>query len=177
MKEQILKLREEGKTYNEIKEILGCSKGTISYHCGEGQKEKTNSRTKRQRNNKPLLKKLSEFKSKGNTNKTRDFQRNRNEGGTLADGRDFFFNEEDVLKKIECNPICYLTGRDIDIFKPSSYHFDHIIPIAKGGSNKLKNLGIACKDANFAKRDLLLEDFLVLCKDILEHNNYEVNKK
>lgn len=40
MKEQILKLRSEGKTYTEIKEILKCSKGTISFYCGEGQKEK-----------------------------------------------------------------------------------------------------------------------------------------
>ena len=32
-KEDILKLREDGKTYNEIKNILGCSKATISYHC------------------------------------------------------------------------------------------------------------------------------------------------
>ncbi|MBV1928379.1 MAG: helix-turn-helix domain-containing protein [Gammaproteobacteria bacterium] len=41
MKEQILKLRAEGKTYNEIKKLLGCSKGTISYHCGAGVKEKS----------------------------------------------------------------------------------------------------------------------------------------
>lgn len=34
MKEQILKLRKEGKTYSQIKEIVGCSKSTISYHCG-----------------------------------------------------------------------------------------------------------------------------------------------
>lgn len=33
MKEEILKLRNEGKTYNEIIDILNCSKGTISYHC------------------------------------------------------------------------------------------------------------------------------------------------
>jgi DNA-binding Lrp family transcriptional regulator len=32
MKEKIKKLRKEGKTYNEISKILGCSKGTISYH-------------------------------------------------------------------------------------------------------------------------------------------------
>ena len=51
MKEDILKLRNEGKTYNEIQEILGCSKGTISYHCGEGQKEKTNKRSAKQRTN------------------------------------------------------------------------------------------------------------------------------
>jgi len=35
MKEQILKLRKEGKTYNEIHELLGCSKSTISYHCSK----------------------------------------------------------------------------------------------------------------------------------------------
>ena len=33
MKEQILKLRKEGKSYNEIHEILGCAISTISYHC------------------------------------------------------------------------------------------------------------------------------------------------
>ena len=33
MKEQIIKLRKEGKTYNEIKAIVGCAKSTISYHC------------------------------------------------------------------------------------------------------------------------------------------------
>lgn len=33
LKEKILELRNEGKNYNEISEILGCSKSTISFHC------------------------------------------------------------------------------------------------------------------------------------------------
>lgn len=33
LKESILKLRKEGKKYNEIKDILGCSKSNISFHC------------------------------------------------------------------------------------------------------------------------------------------------
>ena len=33
IKEQILILRSEGKSYNEIKEIVKCSKATISYFC------------------------------------------------------------------------------------------------------------------------------------------------
>ena len=33
MKETILNLKKEGKTYKEIKEILGCAISTISYHC------------------------------------------------------------------------------------------------------------------------------------------------
>lgn len=41
MKEQILKLYRQGKSYREIQGILGCSKGTISFHCGEGQKRKS----------------------------------------------------------------------------------------------------------------------------------------
>ena len=40
-KESILKLHAEGKTYTEIQKILGCSKGTISYHVGDGQKQKS----------------------------------------------------------------------------------------------------------------------------------------
>jgi DNA invertase Pin-like site-specific DNA recombinase len=32
-KNKILSLRSEGKTYNEISELLNCSKSTISYHC------------------------------------------------------------------------------------------------------------------------------------------------
>jgi IS30 family transposase len=40
-KEEILRLRAEGMSYNQIAEQLGCSKGTVSYHIGFGQKEKT----------------------------------------------------------------------------------------------------------------------------------------
>jgi predicted transcriptional regulator len=48
-KENILRLRSEGKTYKEIQNELGCSKGTISYHVGEGQKDKTIGRTRDKR--------------------------------------------------------------------------------------------------------------------------------
>ena len=33
IKNDIIKLRKEGKNYNDISKILNCSKGTISYHC------------------------------------------------------------------------------------------------------------------------------------------------
>ena len=33
LKQKILRLRQNGKTYKEIKNELKCSKGTISYHC------------------------------------------------------------------------------------------------------------------------------------------------
>lgn len=57
---QIVKLSIEGKSYNEISEILGCSKGTISYYLGAGQKEKTLQRQKDKRNN--ITKYIQEYK-------------------------------------------------------------------------------------------------------------------
>ena len=33
MKEEIIKLRKEGKSYRDIQKELGCSKSTISFHC------------------------------------------------------------------------------------------------------------------------------------------------
>jgi helix-turn-helix protein len=51
MREQILALRAQGKSYREIEKELGCSKGTIAYHCSDGQKEKTVERAKQRRIN------------------------------------------------------------------------------------------------------------------------------
>lgn len=42
LKEKILKLRSEGKTYREIQKSLSCSKGTISYHLNAETKQKAN---------------------------------------------------------------------------------------------------------------------------------------
>jgi hypothetical protein len=39
-KEDILKLRDEGKSYREIEKILGCSRGTISYYLGNKEEVK-----------------------------------------------------------------------------------------------------------------------------------------
>jgi hypothetical protein len=50
LKEKIVALRSQGKTYNQIKAELNCSKGTIAYHVGPGQKEKTGARSLSQRN-------------------------------------------------------------------------------------------------------------------------------
>jgi predicted transcriptional regulator len=46
LKDNIIALREQGKTYTEIQAELGCSKGTIAYYLGPGQKQKTLDRRK-----------------------------------------------------------------------------------------------------------------------------------
>ena len=45
-KQDIIRLRKQEKTYDEIKEKLGCSKGTISYHCKQAGLEDIGKRTK-----------------------------------------------------------------------------------------------------------------------------------
>jgi hypothetical protein len=62
IKEQILELRAKGFSYNEIKQKLNCSKGTIAYHCGIGQKDKHAARTRDKRNK--ISKYIQEYKSK-----------------------------------------------------------------------------------------------------------------
>ena len=51
VKDAILKLRGVGKTYMQIKAEVGCAVSTISYYCGEGQKEKTKARNEKRRKN------------------------------------------------------------------------------------------------------------------------------
>ena len=59
-KEDIIRLRAEGKSYRQIQKILGCSKSTIAYHC-DGGKEK--SRVLSQlKSRKAICRKVSSFK-------------------------------------------------------------------------------------------------------------------
>ena len=176
-KEQILKLRKVGKSYREIASILGCSRGTISYHCGVGQKEKAKKRVKKFREKNVLSVKIDSFKNKRNLrSKCKDFQTR-----TLKpqlNGKRFVstkelelkFDTNSVIKKFGDKPICYLTGRPLDYHDTSSLNFDHIVPVARGGDNSLENLGLCCPQANKAKSDMLVDEFLQLCKEVIEHN-------
>lgn len=53
MKMKILSLRRLGKTYDEIVELLGCSKSTVAYHCSK--KVRKSSHKARLRNRKKAL--------------------------------------------------------------------------------------------------------------------------
>ena len=59
MKQQILKLHSEGKTYNEIRKILKCSKSTISYYCNPTTKLK--SQKNRNKNRQLVTKELKQL--------------------------------------------------------------------------------------------------------------------
>ena len=167
MKEQILNLRSQGKTYPEIKAIVGCSSSTVSYHCGEGQKEKAE-----QRKRKYLSTLLGILKrKKDNFSFSRGNRKSKGKRVSLS------FSSKKFREKIESNPYCYLTGRKIDIRKPKTYHCDHIVPISKGGTCDLNNMGLTCKSANMAKSELMVDEFIELCKEVLIHNGYKISKE
>jgi arsenate reductase-like glutaredoxin family protein len=58
---EIIKLREEGKTYDQIKAVLNCSKATISYHVGKDSSEKN--RAKKQIPRKKINNFIQHYKS------------------------------------------------------------------------------------------------------------------
>lgn len=176
-KERILELRQQGKTYNEIVEIVGCTKSLVCYYCGDNQKAKTRHRQRAMRGTNFVQKKLEHFKyDKPFQDRVRDFQ-SRLVGTHRKKEYDKNFDYKAVLEKFGDNPTCYLTGRLIDLNNSKSYSFDHIIPLAKDGASDLDNLGLTCKEANHAKYDLTVDEFLALCKEVLEHHGYDVQKR
>lgn len=180
--DKIIELRSQGKSYKQIAKILGCSTGTVTYHCTPGQKEKAKNRVKKLRSKQhPYFHKYVHFieskpiktnRSKSNYSiyriiylKIRTFSRKEN---NMCEPE---FTVEDVINKFGENPVCYLTGEPIDIYKPKTYQFDHIIPRSRGGSNSLDNLGITTIKANQCKRDLMYNEFIALCKSVIDHYN------
>jgi CRISPR/Cas system Type II protein with McrA/HNH and RuvC-like nuclease domain len=180
MKEDILKLRTEGKTYNEIVKILGCSKSTVSYYCGENQKLKTMARTTKRRKN-VLLAKVETFKYKPIKNRKsviesiRKFQKrdNGHTKGNVNKNIETTFTWSDVLEKYTEDTYCYLSGEPINLYD-NNYQLDHIIPSSKGGDNTFSNLGITHETVNKMKGDLTPDELIAWCIKILSHNGYNV---
>ena len=188
LKNRIIELRNKGYLYSRISKELNCSIGTICYYVGKNQKEKNKLRARKRRNTNPLSCKLAEFKHnriKDNSSKKHacdikelicfkisKFHRGKTKG--VFRMKDANFTVEDVIAKIGENPKCYLTGDMIDINSPRTYHFDHIIPRSRGGTNTLDNLGICTKRANLSKNDMTKDEYIEHCKKVLLHNGYKV---
>lgn len=183
--EKILQMRETGATYAEIQDALGCSKGTISHHLGEGQKKKAAERQRSRRGtlegavkhrteifqrDLPVSSRPTDYKNPRAAtriasdkvgNFCRDHERREREHSD--------FTYQDVLDKYGENTVCYLTGDEIDLSDPRSYEFDHVVPRKLGGANSLDNLGIATKNANRAKGAMTVEEFVALCRKVVDY--------
>lgn len=189
LREEILKLKESNDklSYRAIAKLLGCSKTVVSYHLNTTQKDKSKQRVYKRRKLHSYIRKLETFLSRqvkngfkqitvGSNNdkiynKIRDFHKK----GKTKEIVTMSFTYKDVIDKFGEHPKCYLTGKEIDLSKPRSYHFDHIIPSSKGGDNTIDNLGICTKEANMAKSDLTYDELIELCKNILDTHNSKEN--
>ena len=180
--EQIIQLSNKGLNYTQIKDKLKCSKATISYHLSKGGKDKLSAYKAENRGKFRICKKVETFINcpepsiiykaafKKTLIKHKISRFNRNQGSRMT------FTYKQLMEKMGENPVCYLTGKVIDIEDTASWHLDHIIPRSRGGENTLENCGITTSAANFCKHDMTPEELFQICKDILQHNGYEVKE-
>jgi 5-methylcytosine-specific restriction endonuclease McrA len=162
----IKKLRDKGYSYSQICEELKCAKSTVAYHLGENEKRNSRIRDKKYRKN-TWYRKLNEWNLNfENRNWFRAGVQNRQK--TLFLLREYLEKEHDNR--------CYLSGRKLNFDNIENIHFDHIISRSKNGKNDLDNLGVCVSEANQSKSDMSVEEYLDLCKDVLEHNGYSVKK-
>lgn len=154
LKEEIIQLRKSGKTYREISIITGIADTTIRYNCDENYKSNAKQWSQDWRIKNPLKQKSQHY--------WQDDPNSKN------------FECEDVLAKFKENHYCYLTGTDIDFNDIDSYSLDHINPLALGGKSTIENMGLLRQDINKAKADKTIDQFIALCKEVLEYNGFEV---
>ena len=176
-KPQILKLRSEGYTYIQIAEKVGCAYSTVSYYLSGTVRE--NARKRSIKN-----KKHWKERSKGRPpdpltvaiqQKLQNFNCD-NRSGSTKKSYPTQISTRELRERLLASPVCYLTGKHIDLLDKSTWSLDHIIPRSKGGINSKENMGLVCSSANRCKHDLYLEDFLTLCKTVLENFGYEVSE-
>lgn len=179
-------LRLQGLSYRDIQNTLGCSKSTISYHLGEGQKEKTKQRRKKiPSSTYSHVKRVNTFQNPIVRNQKKlnpaPSQTQRQMTKSITDKASRFqrssaFNYKDVYAKYGDHFQCALTGRPLSWNNPHTYEYDHILPVARGGNSSIDNLQLVCTDANRAKNDMTEEEFLDLCKEVVLHAGYKVWK-
>ena len=204
MKEEILKLRKKGKTYKEIVNKLGCAKSTIAYHCNpEYNKSSKKRRAERRKDFKwiKVEKKVDTFRNKKSSKtflipekidktfltseKVDDYEKIKSRIGTkicnfqrkYSKHSNKKFCTKDIIKMIEENPYCYLTGDKIDISYPSGFALDHKLPACRGGSNELDNLGICTLISNQSKSYQTIDEYIELCKKVLINFGYKISKE
>jgi len=61
---------------------------------------------------------------------------------------------------------CALTGRELT---PETAALDHIVPVSRGGEQRIENAQVLHKEVNRAKGTLTNEEFIALCREVVAH--------
>ncbi len=69
---------------------------------------------------------------------------------------------------------CYLTGRPLT---PANVSCDHLVPLSRGGSQDASNMRLVTRQANHSKANLLLEEFVQLCQDVVAEDRRRKRRK
>lgn len=79
--------------------------------------------------------------------------------------------EKLYLKLIEQNYKCYLTGKPIELGVNAS--LDHVVPRSRNPdlAYDLDNIKWCDTKVNFMKKDLVIDEFIEICKQIIEYNS------
>ena len=76
-------------------------------------------------------------------------------------------NVANVLRLLERQQHrCALTGRSLT---PDTASLDHIIPVRCGGEHVVENTQVLHKDVNRAKTTMTNEEFIQLCREVVEY--------
>ncbi|NVM21295.1 MAG: HNH endonuclease [Desulfobacterales bacterium] len=68
---------------------------------------------------------------------------------------------------------CALCGDELEY--DGTTHIDHIVPRKSGGKDSIKNLQFVCAKCNYAKRDLLTKDFIILCLKVAKKHEFKIS--
>ncbi len=76
-------------------------------------------------------------------------------------------NSGNVLRLLEWQQHrCALTGR---LLTPETASLDHVVPVSCGGEHVMENAQVLHKDVNRAKTTMSNDEFIQLCRDVVEH--------
>lgn len=158
MKEKILELRRENKTYREIADTLGIPFQRVEYYCSPDRKESLAKSYRKYAARNRLQKKVASFH------------------GITKVREKTSFTYREFLGKVGERPSCYITKQPIDLNDKESYSIDHKIPKSRGGTNSIDNAEIILSKINRMKQDMTPQELFDMCQFILEKNGYHVYK-
>ena len=186
--DEVKELHKKGYSYRDLERKFKISKGTISYHLSEGQKQKTIKRTdQRRKRYGAWIRKIEEFFRPGEFktktepkqkrpkrswyNKVRNFHRDKNDSTKGVYVMNIIDKVTEFFWKDSKYPFpyyeCKYTGDKINVEVGKDHKqaasIDHRIPRGLGGSNDIeKNGSIIGKIVNEMKKNLSEINFLTI---------------